>query len=64
MSVLRLCPKFIALLCLVIVATASPIDMLLGREYHGQYEAHQAGVVLHKIRKALTTWMSGAGKSP
>jgi hypothetical protein len=42
---------------------ASPVDFLLGQEYHGQYVANQPGVIFTPSRKLSTTWMNGQAKS-
>lgn len=48
---------------LLLTALSSPVDLLLGHEYHGQYVARQAGVEIDKCRKLLTTWKSVQGRS-
>lgn len=48
---------------LILCSTATPVDFLLGQEYHGQYVATQPGVLSMPPRKPLATWMNVRGKS-
>jgi hypothetical protein len=48
----------LSIICLIALSVASPSDLLLGREYHGQYIARQPGVELYLSRKHSATWMS------
>ena len=51
------------LLLFLFCAAASPVDFLLGQEYHGQYVATQSGVLSMSPRKLSTIWMNEQVKS-
>lgn len=50
-------------LLLTVACMGSPVDITIGREYHGEYISQYAGVVLSSFRKATTTWRTAWGKS-
>lgn len=53
----------LASLLLLVACLGSPVDITIGREYHGEYISQYAGVLLSSFRKATTTSRTAWGKS-
>ena len=49
----------LSLSLLLLHASASPIDIIVDREYHGEYVAQQSGVQMRLSRKRFNIWTNG-----